>query len=78
MPTAPATPTIPRVLRRTRVVLRVDGELHERLAWITHAHGYADLEECVLDLLTDAACNEHQHCPECRRVARGGRPARVP
>jgi hypothetical protein len=35
---------IPRALRTTRVVLRLDGELHERLGWTAYAHGYADLE----------------------------------
>jgi hypothetical protein len=77
MQAATAAPIIAAALRTTRVALRLDGELHERLTGAAHAHGYADLEDSVLDVLTETG-NEHRDCRRCRRVARGGRPAPAP
>lgn len=76
MPTATASvpPTVPAALRTTRVVLRLDGELHEYLAWAAHAHGFVDLEDLLLDVLVETR-NVHHDCRQCRRAARGGRPA---
>jgi hypothetical protein len=68
MPTATAT---------TRLVLHLDGELLARLTLVVRAHGLDGVEELVGDLVTEEAFNSHQDCPECRRVARGRRPART-
>jgi hypothetical protein len=73
MPTTAVRPTPPAVLRPTRIVVRVDAELHGRLTWMAHAHGYLDLEEFLEELLVEKA-SEIRTCPTCRRVARGGRP----
>ena len=45
MPTATATPLVPRALRTVRVPVRLGQDLHERLVWAAYAHGYAELED---------------------------------
>lgn len=67
-------PLVPRTRRTVKVPVRLDGDLHDRLVLTARGHGYVDLEDFFLDLLTDAR-NLHVDCPQCRRVARGaGRP----
>lgn len=47
-------PALPAALRKTRLVLDLDGDMAELLAWNAGRLGY-DLRDYVLDLLFDAA-----------------------